>query len=59
LAEVAKDHTDHEGFEIVISGMPLEAVAERMGTNRNTLYKLLHDARKRLKQRMATEGPSP
>jgi RNA polymerase sigma-70 factor (ECF subfamily) len=39
--------------------MPLEAVAERMGTNRNTLYKLLHDARKRLKQRMATEGPSP
>jgi RNA polymerase sigma-70 factor (ECF subfamily) len=38
-----------------LGGMPLEEVAERMGTNRNALYKLLHDARKRLKQRMLAE----
>jgi RNA polymerase sigma-70 factor (ECF subfamily) len=42
-----------------LGGMPLEAVAERMGTNRNALYKLLHDARKRLKRRMEAEGLSP
>jgi RNA polymerase sigma-70 factor (ECF subfamily) len=30
-----------------------------MGTNRNALYKLLHDARKRLKRRMVAEGLSP
>jgi RNA polymerase sigma-70 factor (ECF subfamily) len=42
-----------------LGGMPLEAVADRMGTNRNALYKLLHDARKRLKKRMAAENLSP
>ena len=30
-----------------------------MGTNRNALYKLMHDARVRLKDRMAQEGLSP
>jgi RNA polymerase sigma-70 factor, ECF subfamily len=39
--------------------MPLEEIAQRMGTNRNALYKLLHDARKRLKRRMMAESLSP
>jgi len=43
---------------ISIQGMPIEEVARRMGTTRNALYKLLHDARLRLKQRMAEEGLS-
>jgi RNA polymerase sigma-70 factor (ECF subfamily) len=38
-----------------LGGMPLEAVADRMNTNRNALYKLLHDARKRLRRRMSAE----
>jgi RNA polymerase sigma-70 factor (ECF subfamily) len=38
-----------------LGGMPLEAIADRMGTNRNALYKLLYDARKRLKRRMQAE----
>lgn len=42
-----------------IQGMPLEEVARRMGTNRNALYKLLHDARQRLKTKMEDEGLSP
>ena len=42
-----------------LGGMPLEEVASRMATNRNALYKLLHDARKRLKQRMMAERLSP
>jgi RNA polymerase sigma-70 factor (ECF subfamily) len=41
-----------------IHGMPLEEVARRMGTNRNALYKLLHDARQRLKRKMEAEGLS-
>ena len=36
-----------------------EAVADRMNTNRNALYKLLHDARKRLRRRMSAEMLSP
>jgi RNA polymerase sigma-70 factor (ECF subfamily) len=41
---------------VMQGGMPLQEVAERMGTNRNALYKLLHDARRRLKERMMDEG---
>jgi RNA polymerase sigma-70 factor (ECF subfamily) len=43
---------------IRIKGMPLEEVARRMGTNRNALYKLLHDARQRLKKQLLAEGLS-
>jgi RNA polymerase sigma-70 factor (ECF subfamily) len=43
---------------IRVQGMPLEEVARRMGTNRNALYKLLHDARQRLKKKMEEEGLS-
>jgi RNA polymerase sigma-70 factor (ECF subfamily) len=39
-----------------IQEMPLEEAAVRMRTNRNALYKLLHDARLRLKRRLKTEG---
>ena len=44
---------------IVIKGVPLEEVARRMGTNRNALYKLMHDARLNLKRRLAQEGLTP
>ncbi|MBX3005046.1 MAG: sigma-70 family RNA polymerase sigma factor [Anaerolineales bacterium] len=37
---------------ILQDGVPLQVVAERMDTNRNALYKLLHDARQRMKQRL-------
>lgn len=41
---------------IAIKGMPIEEVARRMGTQRNTLYKLLHDARLKLKRKMRLDG---
>jgi len=41
---------------IRVHGMPLEEVARRMDTNRNALYKLLHDARQRLKKELLAEG---
>ena len=37
---------------ILQDGIPLQEVAERMDTNPNALYKLLHDARQRLKRRL-------
>jgi RNA polymerase sigma-70 factor (ECF subfamily) len=42
----------------MIGGMPLDEVARRMGTNRNALYKLLHDARRRLQKHLAAKGLS-
>ncbi|BBL78732.1 DNA-directed RNA polymerase sigma-70 factor [Rubrobacter xylanophilus] len=44
---------------VMFEEMPLEEVARRMETNRNALYKLLHDARKKLKKRIEAEGLSP
>ena len=44
---------------VVIGGMPLEEVARRMGTNRNALYKLIHDARQRLRKALDAHGLSP
>lgn len=42
-----------------MQGMPMEDAARKMKTNRNALYKLLHDARLRLKRRLEQEGLSP
>lgn len=39
-----------------IQGMPLEEVARRMDTNRNTMYKLLHDARQKLLKELQGMG---
>jgi RNA polymerase sigma-70 factor (ECF subfamily) len=39
-----------------LSGMPLEEIARRMDSNVNAVYKLLHDARQRLKHGLETAG---
>lgn len=39
-----------------IKGMPMAEVASRMGMKQNALYKLLHDARLRLRTRLAEVG---
>jgi RNA polymerase sigma-70 factor (ECF subfamily) len=44
---------------VAVQGMPLEEVARRMGTERNALYKLLHDARLKLKKHLEKHGLSP
>jgi RNA polymerase sigma-70 factor (ECF subfamily) len=44
---------------VILEGMPISEVATRMGTNQNALYKLLHDARRKLKRRMEAAGLSP
>jgi RNA polymerase sigma-70 factor, ECF subfamily len=43
---------------VILEGMPISEVARRMGTNQNALYKLLYDARKKLKLRMEAAGLS-
>ena len=43
---------------VAVKGIPMDVLAERMGTNRNALYKLIHDARRKLKMRLEAEGIS-
>jgi RNA polymerase sigma-70 factor (ECF subfamily) len=58
---IDEELTDRQRVALLtaLGGMPLEAIADRMGTNRNALYKLLHDARKRLKRKMEAENLLP
>jgi RNA polymerase sigma-70 factor (ECF subfamily) len=44
---------------VMAGNMPMEEVARRMDTNRNALYKLIHDARKRIQSHLQVEGLSP
>jgi RNA polymerase sigma-70 factor (ECF subfamily) len=56
---IDEELTDRQRSAILmlgLQGMPMEEAAKRLKTNRNALYKLLHDARLRLKQRLQTEG---
>ena len=43
----------------VIQGKPLSEVAYQMDSNQNAIYKLLFDARQRLRRRMAEDGLTP
>lgn len=59
IVEELTDKQRQAMMAIAIKDMPLEEVARRMGTNRNALYKLMHDTRLRLKRRLAQEGLTP
>ena len=41
---------------VVLEGVPLDELARHWGSNRNALYKLLHDARRKLKAHLRTRG---
>jgi RNA polymerase sigma-70 factor (ECF subfamily) len=42
-----------------ISGVPIDVLAERLGTTRGALYKTLHDARQSLRRRLAEQDIDP
>jgi RNA polymerase sigma-70 factor (ECF subfamily) len=42
-----------------VYGVPTAEIARRMDTNPNALYKLLHDARKRLQKALLAKGLPP
>jgi RNA polymerase sigma-70 factor (ECF subfamily) len=45
-------------FAELIHEAPLEEIARRMGTTRNALYKVSHDARRRLRRALTEAGVS-
>jgi RNA polymerase sigma-70 factor (ECF subfamily) len=56
ISERLTDRQRQAMTAVYLHGVPLEEVARVMGTNRNALYKLLHDARQRLRKEMLAEG---
>lgn len=45
-----------QATEAIMHGMPIDEIASRTGSNRNAVYKLIHDARVRLKQGLESAG---
>jgi RNA polymerase sigma-70 factor (ECF subfamily) len=54
--------TPHQRLVLValaVDGVPIDVLAERLGTTRGALYKTLHDARRKLRRHLAEAGLSP
>jgi RNA polymerase sigma-70 factor (ECF subfamily) len=41
---------------MVFNEVPMDEVVQELGTNRNAVYKLLHDARRKLKSSLESRG---
>jgi RNA polymerase sigma-70 factor (ECF subfamily) len=41
---------------LAVNGVPIDVLAERLGTNRGALYKTLHDARRKLRDHLTERG---
>jgi RNA polymerase sigma-70 factor (ECF subfamily) len=58
LEEVLTERQYQALMATTVRGVPLEVVAQQMDTNRNALYKLIHDARRKLRTHLETQGLS-
>jgi RNA polymerase sigma-70 factor, ECF subfamily len=56
IGEDLTPHQRHVLVSLAIDGVPIDVLAERLGTNRNALYKALHDARRKLRGVLADKG---
>jgi RNA polymerase sigma-70 factor (ECF subfamily) len=59
---IADELTAHQRtvlVAIVLNDVPIDVLAERLGTTRGALYKTVHDARKRLRSRLERDGLTP
>src|SRR5436190_18814502 len=61
-AAVPRCLTEHQRrvlTALALDGVPVDVLAERLGTTRGALYKTLHDARRRLRAELEKEGLLP
>src|SRR3954447_7693864 len=59
---IAEDLTEHQRRVLValaLNGVPIDVLAERLGTTRGALYKTLHDARRKLRSSLGARGLPP
>lgn len=58
-AAIETELTPHQRrvtLALLVEQVPIDVLADRLGTNRNALYKTLHDARRRLRATLALTG---
>ena len=49
-------HQRRVALALLVEEVPIDVLAERLGTTRNALYKTLHDARRRLRAALTANG---
>jgi RNA polymerase sigma-70 factor (ECF subfamily) len=52
-------HQRHVTVALLVDEVPIDVLAERLGSTRNALYKTLHDARVRLRAHLTASGHLP
>ena len=56
IADALTPHQRAVLVAITLNDVPIDVLAERLATTRGALYKTLHDARRKLRARLAEEG---
>jgi RNA polymerase sigma-70 factor (ECF subfamily) len=56
INEALSAHQREVLVAITLNGVPIDVLAERLNTTRGALYKTLHDARRKLRARLAADG---
>jgi RNA polymerase sigma-70 factor (ECF subfamily) len=56
IAEALTPHQRAVLVALTLNGVPIDVLADRLGTTRGALYKTLHDARRKLRARLAEHG---
>jgi RNA polymerase sigma-70 factor, ECF subfamily len=59
IAEVLTPHQREVLVALTLNDVPIDVLAERRGTTRGALYKTLHDGRRKLRARLASDGLAP
>jgi RNA polymerase sigma-70 factor (ECF subfamily) len=59
IAERLTSHQREVLVAVTLTGVPIDVLAERLGTTRGALYKTLHDARRKLRAHLAETGLTP
>src|SRR4029079_552147 len=59
IDEALTPHQRRITIALLIDDVPIDVLAERLGTNRNALYKTVHDARTRCRAHVIASGTLP
>ena len=59
IDEALTPHQREVLVALALNGVPIDVLAERLGTTRGALYKTLHDARRKLRAHLAASGTAP
>ena len=59
IRELLTPHQREVLVALALNGVPIDVLAERLGSTRGALYKTLHDARRKLRAHLAVRGIAP